>query len=78
MATILRAPIAGTDLIAEDLHVDDRGVHFTAATPWGRLPVDLRLAGSFNAANALAALAAACGAASPWRRRSGGSPPWSG
>ena len=49
------------DLVAEDIQVDDRGVHFVAATPWGRLPVELRLAGSFNAANALAALAAACG-----------------
>jgi UDP-N-acetylmuramoyl-L-alanyl-D-glutamate--2,6-diaminopimelate ligase len=49
------------DLIAEDLRVDARGVHFVAATPWGRTPVELRLAGAFNAANALAALAAACG-----------------
>jgi UDP-N-acetylmuramoyl-L-alanyl-D-glutamate--2,6-diaminopimelate ligase len=49
------------DLIAEGLRVYDRGVHFTAATPWGRIPVGLRLGGAFNAANALAALAAACG-----------------
>ncbi len=49
------------DLIAEDLRVDARGVHFVAATPWGRTPVELRMAGAFNAANALAALAAACG-----------------
>ncbi len=49
------------DLVAENLQVDGRGVHFMAATPWGRLPIALRLAGSFNAANALAALAAACG-----------------
>jgi UDP-N-acetylmuramoyl-L-alanyl-D-glutamate--2,6-diaminopimelate ligase len=49
------------DLLAEDVRVDDRGVYFTAATPWGRIPVELRLAGAFNAANALAALAAACG-----------------
>jgi UDP-N-acetylmuramoyl-L-alanyl-D-glutamate--2,6-diaminopimelate ligase len=49
------------DLLAEDIHVEDRGVCFTAATPWGRAPVELRLAGAFNAGNALAALAAACG-----------------
>jgi UDP-N-acetylmuramoyl-L-alanyl-D-glutamate--2,6-diaminopimelate ligase len=49
------------DLIAEDLRVDARGVHFTAATPWGRTEIRLQLAGAFNAANALAALAAACG-----------------
>jgi UDP-N-acetylmuramoyl-L-alanyl-D-glutamate--2,6-diaminopimelate ligase len=49
------------DLIAEELRVDARGVHFVAATPWGRTEVRLRMAGGFNAANALAALAAACG-----------------
>jgi UDP-N-acetylmuramoyl-L-alanyl-D-glutamate--2,6-diaminopimelate ligase len=49
------------DLVGEDLRVDARGVHFTAATPWGRTEVRLQLAGAFNAANALAALAAACG-----------------
>ena len=49
------------DLVAEDLRVDARGVHFVAGTPWGRMEVRLRLAGRFNAANALAALAAACG-----------------
>jgi UDP-N-acetylmuramoyl-L-alanyl-D-glutamate--2,6-diaminopimelate ligase len=49
------------DLVAEDLRVNARGVHFVAGTPWGRTEVGLRLAGAFNAANALAALAAACG-----------------
>jgi UDP-N-acetylmuramoyl-L-alanyl-D-glutamate--2,6-diaminopimelate ligase len=49
------------DLVAEELRVDARGVHFVAGTPWGRAEVRLRLAGGFNAANALAALAAACG-----------------
>jgi UDP-N-acetylmuramoyl-L-alanyl-D-glutamate--2,6-diaminopimelate ligase len=52
---------AEADLIAEDVRVDARGVYFTAATPWGRAPVELRLAGAFNAGNALAALGAACG-----------------
>jgi UDP-N-acetylmuramoyl-L-alanyl-D-glutamate--2,6-diaminopimelate ligase len=52
------------DLVAEDLRVDARGVHFVAGTPWGRTKVRLRLAGGFNAANALAALAAACGGGS--------------
>jgi UDP-N-acetylmuramoyl-L-alanyl-D-glutamate--2,6-diaminopimelate ligase len=49
------------DLVALDLRVDANGVCFTAGTPWGRRPVSLRLAGGFNAANALAAIAAACG-----------------
>jgi UDP-N-acetylmuramoyl-L-alanyl-D-glutamate--2,6-diaminopimelate ligase len=48
------------DLRAEDVLVDANGVHFTARTPWGDTPVDLQVAGSFNVANALAALAAAC------------------
>jgi UDP-N-acetylmuramoyl-L-alanyl-D-glutamate--2,6-diaminopimelate ligase len=49
------------DLVALDLHVDADGVYFTVGTPWGRRAVLLRLAGGFNAANALAAIAAACG-----------------
>lgn len=49
------------DLAAGDVRVDASGVHFTARTPWGQGAVDLRLAGGFNVANALAALAAACG-----------------
>jgi UDP-N-acetylmuramoyl-L-alanyl-D-glutamate--2,6-diaminopimelate ligase len=48
------------DLRAGDIRVDASGVHFTAHTPWGSTPVDLRVAGGFNVANALAALAAAC------------------
>ncbi len=51
----------GADLAALDLRVDASGVRFTAATPWGRRPVSLLLAGGFNAANALAAIGAACG-----------------
>jgi UDP-N-acetylmuramoyl-L-alanyl-D-glutamate--2,6-diaminopimelate ligase len=51
----------GADLAALGLRVDAAGVRFTAATPWGRSPVSLRLAGGFNAANALAAIGAACG-----------------
>jgi UDP-N-acetylmuramoyl-L-alanyl-D-glutamate--2,6-diaminopimelate ligase len=49
------------DLRAEEVHVDASGVHFSARTPWGDAAVDLRMAGRFNVANALAALAAACG-----------------
>jgi UDP-N-acetylmuramoyl-L-alanyl-D-glutamate--2,6-diaminopimelate ligase len=49
------------DLRAEDVRVDASGVHFSARTPWGDAPVHLRVAGRFNVANALAALAAACG-----------------
>jgi UDP-N-acetylmuramoyl-L-alanyl-D-glutamate--2,6-diaminopimelate ligase len=43
------------------VRVDAGGVHFSARTPWGPADVDLRLAGRFNVANALAALGAACG-----------------
>ncbi len=53
------------DIRAEDLRVDDRHVLFTAATPWGRIPLSLQLAGTYNAANALAALAAAGGSGVP-------------
>jgi UDP-N-acetylmuramoyl-L-alanyl-D-glutamate--2,6-diaminopimelate ligase len=49
------------DLHAEDVRVDAAGVHFSARTPWGDADLDLRVAGRFNVANALAALAAACG-----------------
>ena len=52
---------ARADLCAGDVRVDAGGVHFTAHTPWGVANLDLRLAGRFNIANALAALAAACG-----------------
>jgi UDP-N-acetylmuramoyl-L-alanyl-D-glutamate--2,6-diaminopimelate ligase len=51
---------ARADLRAEDIVVGTGGVRFTAATPWGTVPVTLRLAGRFNVRNALAALAAAC------------------
>jgi UDP-N-acetylmuramoyl-L-alanyl-D-glutamate--2,6-diaminopimelate ligase len=52
---------ADADLCAEAVRVDASGVHFSARTPWGDAPIDLRVAGGFNVANALAALAAACG-----------------
>jgi len=42
---------------AEDFHFMERGMHFTAVWPEGRLPLALRLPGRFNVANALAALA---------------------
>ncbi|HEV3123236.1 MAG TPA: UDP-N-acetylmuramoyl-L-alanyl-D-glutamate--2,6-diaminopimelate ligase [Candidatus Dormibacteraeota bacterium] len=51
---------AGADLCAESVTADAGGVRFTALTPWGRTAVQLRLAGRFNVANALAAVAAAC------------------
>ncbi len=51
---------ADTDLRAQDIVVGGAGVSFTAATPWGTVPVNLGLAGRFNVRNALAALAAAC------------------
>jgi len=51
---------ADADLVATGVRVDAGGVHFSARTPWGSADVDLRLAGRFNVANALAALAAGC------------------
>lgn len=52
---------ADADLAAREVRVDANGVHFSALTPWGEAQLDLRVAGGFNVANALAALAAACG-----------------
>jgi UDP-N-acetylmuramoyl-L-alanyl-D-glutamate--2,6-diaminopimelate ligase len=53
-------PDIAADLRAEDIVVEPSAVRFTARTPWGHAGVRLRLAGSFNVRNALAALAAAC------------------
>jgi UDP-N-acetylmuramoyl-L-alanyl-D-glutamate--2,6-diaminopimelate ligase len=53
-------PHIAADLRAEDIVTEPSGVRFTARTPWGDAGVRLRLAGSFNVRNALAALAAAC------------------
>jgi UDP-N-acetylmuramoyl-L-alanyl-D-glutamate--2,6-diaminopimelate ligase len=51
---------AAADLVAEDVAVGPQGVRLRARTPWGTADLQLRLAGRFNAANALAAIAAAC------------------
>lgn len=56
--SISQRPMA--DLVARNLVVDNGGVHFVAHTPWGTVEVNLRLAGRFNASNALAAMAASC------------------
>lgn len=53
-------PDIAADVRAERVEIHSSGVGFTARTPWGDVPVRLRLAGSFNVRNALAALAAAC------------------
>ena len=53
-------PETAADLRAEQIAAGASGVAFIAATPWGRVPVNLRLAGRFNVRNALAAIAAAC------------------
>ncbi|MBM3469527.1 MAG: UDP-N-acetylmuramoyl-L-alanyl-D-glutamate--2,6-diaminopimelate ligase [Armatimonadetes bacterium] len=45
------------DVRGRDLRLHLRGSTFTAETPGGSVPVELRLAGGFNVANALAALA---------------------
>jgi UDP-N-acetylmuramoyl-L-alanyl-D-glutamate--2,6-diaminopimelate ligase len=54
------AGAAPADLVAEDVVAGPEGVRLHARTPWGEADLQLRLAGRFNAANALAALAAAC------------------
>jgi UDP-N-acetylmuramoyl-L-alanyl-D-glutamate--2,6-diaminopimelate ligase len=48
------------DLRVQDVVSSAAGISFTAVTPWGTAPVAMRLAGSFNVRNALAALACAC------------------
>ena len=48
------------DLVAESVSADANGVRLTARTPWGTADLSLKLAGRFNAANALAAIAASC------------------
>jgi UDP-N-acetylmuramoyl-L-alanyl-D-glutamate--2,6-diaminopimelate ligase len=53
-------PDVAADLHAEAIVVEPSAVRFTARTPWGSAQVRLRLPGSFNVRNALAALAAAC------------------
>jgi UDP-N-acetylmuramoyl-L-alanyl-D-glutamate--2,6-diaminopimelate ligase len=51
---------AAADLVAERVTSSPHGVQLRARTPWGDAELQLRLAGRFNASNALAALAAAC------------------
>jgi UDP-N-acetylmuramoyl-L-alanyl-D-glutamate--2,6-diaminopimelate ligase len=51
---------APADLVAESVGAGPEGISLRARTPWGGADLRLRLAGRFNAANALAALAAAC------------------
>ncbi|MBV9099673.1 MAG: UDP-N-acetylmuramoyl-L-alanyl-D-glutamate--2,6-diaminopimelate ligase [Candidatus Dormibacteraeota bacterium] len=58
--TYTTSPDAPADVRAERLDQGPRGLRVAAATPWGRAEFSLRLAGRFNAANALAALTAAC------------------
>jgi UDP-N-acetylmuramoyl-L-alanyl-D-glutamate--2,6-diaminopimelate ligase len=54
------ASAGDADLVAEDVTAGPQGVRFLARTPWGSGEVRLRLAGRFNAGNALAAIGAAC------------------
>jgi UDP-N-acetylmuramoyl-L-alanyl-D-glutamate--2,6-diaminopimelate ligase len=53
-------PQARADVRAKDVVTSAAGLRFTALTPWGTAPVALRLAGTFNVRNALAAMTAAC------------------
>ncbi|HWF56887.1 MAG TPA: UDP-N-acetylmuramoyl-L-alanyl-D-glutamate--2,6-diaminopimelate ligase [Candidatus Dormibacteraeota bacterium] len=57
---------AAADLVAEDVTAGPEGVRLRARTPWGDADLALHLAGRFNAANALAALAAACSTGAPF------------
>jgi UDP-N-acetylmuramoyl-L-alanyl-D-glutamate--2,6-diaminopimelate ligase len=67
VATRLTYSAAGApaDLVAEEVSAGPEGVRLRARTPWGDADIRLRLAGRFNAANALAALGAACAAGAP-------------
>ena len=56
------------DLRAERVVSDSSGIGVDATTPWGAASFRLRLAGRFNAANALAALASACATGAPLDR----------
>ncbi|RKO67459.1 UDP-N-acetylmuramoyl-L-alanyl-D-glutamate--2,6-diaminopimelate ligase [Desulfofundulus salinus] len=44
---------------AQEVKVTPRGVSFTVTSPWGEIPVSLKLTGYFNVYNALAAMTAA-------------------
>lgn len=57
---------ARADLVAENVRSGPQGVSLRARTPWGDAHLQLRLAGRFNAGNALAALAAACSTGAPF------------
>jgi UDP-N-acetylmuramoyl-L-alanyl-D-glutamate--2,6-diaminopimelate ligase len=60
-------PDVGADLTARYIRSSAEGVRFRARTPWGDEEVHLQVPGRFNAANALAALAAACATGAPLR-----------
>jgi len=47
------------DLMAREVVLDGRGMHFVATTPRGEIPIEARLLGRFNVSNALAAVGAA-------------------
>jgi UDP-N-acetylmuramoyl-L-alanyl-D-glutamate--2,6-diaminopimelate ligase len=58
--TYTDVPGISADLHGDDVVAEAGGVHFLARTPWGEAEIRLHLSGSFNARNALAALATAC------------------
>jgi UDP-N-acetylmuramoyl-L-alanyl-D-glutamate--2,6-diaminopimelate ligase len=53
-------PAVRADVQAQAIRPDNGGLRVRARTPWGDADVRLHLPGGFNAANALAALTAAC------------------
>ena len=57
---------AAADLVAEQVTAGPAGVRLRARTPWGDAELQLHLAGRFNAANALAAIGAACSTGTPF------------
>lgn len=48
------------DVRAEDVSVHPAGSSFRVRSPWGNIPIRLKLLGRFNVSNALAAFAAGC------------------
>jgi UDP-N-acetylmuramoyl-L-alanyl-D-glutamate--2,6-diaminopimelate ligase len=63
---------SAADIVAEDVRVDSGEIRFIARTPWGAERIELKIAGRFNVANALAAVAGACVSGAPLDRAAAG------
>ena len=53
------------DVTAHGIRMTEAGAHFEAHTPWGNIEMSLKIPGSFNVGNALAALTAAVASGAP-------------